>query len=502
MKHFKPYIALLLLLSMPILAQKKGKQAEDPTANIQNFVYQMMTEWKVPGCAISIVKDGKSYFNGGFGLKNQQTKQAVTAQTLFPIASCSKSFTAAALAILVDEGKIEWNKPVKNYLPDFQLSNIEAEHLITVRDLLSHRTGLPRHDFVWLFSNLNRQAIYERLKYLQLSKQPYDQYQYNNLMYMVAGILVEKVAGKSWEAFVKERILTPLNMNSTVLTYPELFKSTDYALSYKEDKGNWVEVGFASNVDAIGPAGAIKSNTIDMTNWLLLQLQKGKFNDQPIISEKNLKENHTPIQVVWPAEAKYPELGFATYGMGWNLNVYRGAQRSQHNGSIEGYRSQMTVFPNNGLGIFITTNTSDADYFFVNTVTNYIADQLLELNSIDWNQRYKKDREDARFEEEKKTKAMAANRKIGAAMSHHIDFYTGIFEHPAYGILQIYKTDRGLRATYHNRSFELTHFHYDYFMGNELWENVPLEFESNLKGEIYQIKASIPNAGEIIFNKK
>ena len=239
-----------------------------------------------------------------------------------------------------------------------------------------------------------------------------------------------------------------------------------------------------------------------MTNWLLMQLQNGKFNGKQIISEKNLKENHTPIQVVYPAEAKYPELGFSSYGMGWNMNVYRGNQRRQHNGSIEGFRSQMTVFPNNNLGIFITTNTGAVDYNFVNIITNYIADNLLNLNTIDWNNRLKKDRDEAKFEEEKKKKEYNASRKMGAMMSHPIDFYAGIFEHPAYGLLQIFKTDKGLRAFYHNKQVELTHFHYDYFEGNDFLEGVTFNFLTNAKGDIDKIVATFPNAGEVEFKRK
>lgn len=495
--------AVLLITFNTNFAQRKGTPTQaDTLNNINNFVLQMMTEWKIPATSITIVKDGKPYYAFAFGLKNTQKNIPNTVNTLFPIASCTKSFTATALAILVDEGKLDWSKPIKEYMPDFQLYDDEATKTITARDVLSHRTGLPRHDYVWLFANNDRETIFKNLKYLKPSKPLYAQYQYNNLMYMVAGVLVERISGKTWETFVKEKILTPLDMKNTVLTYPEMFRSPDYAMSYKLENEQFVEAGFGSNVDAIGSAGSIKSTAVDMTNWLLMQLQNGKFNDKQIVSEKNLRENHTPIQVVYPAEAKYPELGFSSYGMGWNMNVYRGHQRRQHNGSIEGFRSQMTIFPNNSLGIFITTNTGAVDYNFVNIITNYISDNLLNLSTIDWNSRLKKDRDDAKFEEEKKKKEYNATRKMGAMMSHPIDYYAGVYEHPSYGTLQIFKTDKGLRAFYHNKQVELTHFHYDYFEGTDFLDGITFSFLTNPKGDIDKIIATFPNAGEVEFKRK
>ena len=474
----------------------------DTINNINSFILSMMAKWKIPATSITIAKDGKLYYSSAYGLKNTAKNLPATINTLFPIASCSKSFTAAALGILADEGKLDWNKPIKEYMPDFQLFDEVATNTITTRDILSHRTGLPRHDFVWLFNNNDRESIFKNMKYLKSSKTLHAQYQYNNLMYNVAGVLVERLSGRTWENFIREKILVPLDMKSTVLTYPEMFKNSDYAMSYKIEKEQLVEVGFGSNVDAIGSAGSVKSNAVDMTNWLLMQLQNGKFNGKQIISERSLKENHTPLQLVFPAEAKYPELGFGSYGMGWMMNVYRGNQRRQHNGSIEGFRSQMTVFPNNNLGIFITTNTGAVDYNFVNIITNYISDNLLNMNQIDWDSRYHKEVNDNKFEEEKKNKEHDATRKMGAMMSHPIDYYAGVYEHPAYGTLQIFKTDKGLRVFYHNRQTELRHFHYDFFEGDDFLEGVSFNFSTNSKGDIDKILATFPNAGEVEFKRK
>lgn len=499
------YLLLFLFVFSPALAQKKKTKAVVPVDTLKQldtFVDKMLAEWAVPGTALCIVKDGKLLYAKGYGVKDIKTKTPVTANTLFGIASCSKSFTAACLAILADEGKLDWNKTVKEYLPDFQLSDEYATRTLTARDLVSHRSGLPRHDYVWVSAPLNRKEMFDRLKYLPLNKPVYAQYQYNNLMYMAAGVLIERLSGKTWEEFMREKILDPIGMKTTVLTYPEMLKNADYSLSYDDEKHLEKEAGFDSNVDGIGPAGAVKANVKEMANWLLLQLNKGKAGDKVIVSEKNLNENHTPIAVVQPAEAKYPELGFGTYGMGWTINTYRGHQRRQHGGSIEGYRSQMTVFPNDNLAVFITTNTGVVGYNFVSTITNYIADTYLERNVIDWNSRLRKDFVETK---EKSAKAKVDNenqRQKDTKPTHALANYAGTYEHPAYGTLTISVNSDSLKADFHTEKIALRHYHYDIFEGLGDWENIKFKFLMNIKGEIDRISLEMPAAAMDIELKK
>lgn len=499
------YLLLLLFIFSPTFAQKKKTKVVVPVDTLKQldtFVDRMLAEWGVPGTALCIVKDGKFLYAKGYGVKNIKTNAPVTANTLFGIASCSKSFTAACLAILADEGKLDWNKPVKEYMPDFQLSDEYATRTLTARDLVSHRSGLPRHDYLWVSAPLNRKEMFDRLKFLPLNKPVYAQYQYNNLMYMAAGVLIERLSGKTWEEFMREKILDPIGMKTTVLTYPEMLKNTDYSLSYDDEKNLGKEAGFDSNVDGIGPAGAVKANVTEMSNWLLLQLNKGKVGDKVIVSEKNLNENHTPLAVVQPAEAKYPELGFGTYGMGWTINNYRGHQRRQHGGSIEGYRSQMTVFPNDNLAVFITTNTGVVGYNFVSTITNYIADTYLEKNVIDWNSRLRKDFLEAK-EKSAKTKVDNENqRQKDTKPTHALTNYAGSYEHPAYGTLTINVDGDSLKAEFHTEKIRLRHYHYDIFEALGDWENIKFKFLMNAKGEIDRVSLEMPAAAMDIELKK
>ncbi|MFN8346019.1 MAG: serine hydrolase [Spirosomataceae bacterium] len=497
----------LLFLFFPALisvAQKKTAPTVpvNPISELDGFVNQMLVEWRVPGASVAIVKDGKLLYAKGYGLKDVKNNLPVTERTLFPIASCTKSFTAATLAILADEGKLDWNKPVKDYLPDFQLHDEYATRTVTARDLVSHRTGLPRHDWTWLYANLDRQGLYQRLKYLPLSKPVYAQYQYNNLMFMTAGVLIERLTGKSWESVLREKILQPLNMHQTVLTYPELFQTNDYALSYRDNNGQWVEQGFGSNVDAIGPAGSVKSNAVEMANWLVMQLNKGKFGAKQIVSEANLKENHTPHSIVFPAEITFSELGYATYGMGWSINMYRGLLRLAHNGSIEGYRSQMAFFPNQNLGIVILTNTGLADYYFVNAVCNYISDKWLNLSSIDWKSRLKTAQAEAKAKIEKAKQENAAKRKPDTKPSHNSEAYNGTYQHPAYGPFSLEtRGDDELIGIFHGLPFTLKHYHYDVFEGTGIFDQTKFNFLIDAKGTIDRVTVTMANAGEIEFKK-
>lgn len=503
----KPTITFLFsffLLAITLFAQKKTTPPPplNPFISLDTFVNQMLTEWRVPGASVAIVKDGKLLYAKGYGLKDVKNNFPVTERTLFPIASCTKSFTSAALAILADEGKLDWNKPVKDYMPDFQLHDEYATRTVTARDLVSHRTGLPRHDWTWLYANLDRQSLYQRLKHLPLSKPVYAQYQYNNLMFMTAGVLVERISGKSWENFLREKILQPLGMKQTVLTYPELFQTNDYALSYRDNNGQWAEQGFGSNIDAIGPAGSVKSNAVEMANWLMMQLNKGKFGEKQIVSEANLKENHTPHIIVSPAEITFRELGYATYGMGWSINTYRGFLRLSHNGSIEGYRSQMAFFPNENLGVVVLTNTGLADYYFVNSVTNYVTDKWLNLSIIDWPTRLKTAQSEAKAKTEKSKQENAAKRKSDTKPSHNLDSYTGTFQHPAYGSFALEaRGEEEFIGVFHGLPFTLKHYHYDVFEGTGVFDQAKFDFRIDAKGAIDRVMVNLSNAGEIEFKK-
>ncbi len=274
-------------------------QTEETTttlfAGIDDTVASWLSAWKVPGLALAVVKDGEMVFARGFGKRDLTGGEAVTPQTIFAIGSSSKAFTAASLAMLVDEGKLNWDRPVREYIPFFKLYDTVASERITPRDLLIHNSGLPRHDLAWYRSSRSRKELVEGLRYLEPSKDFRSTWQYQNMMYATAGYLVECVSGLSWEDFVQQRIFAPLGMsNSYVNDTSAREHTTNYSLPYREKDGEIQQIPFYSHWQALGPAGSIHSNVEDLCKWLLLHLNKGKVGDRQLISEGQMTQLHSP----------------------------------------------------------------------------------------------------------------------------------------------------------------------------------------------------------------
>ena len=480
-------------------------QADQPELKgFDAFVTAVMEEWKVPGLAISIVRDGQVIFARGFGYRDLAGKLPVTPHTVFGIGSCSKAFTATTLGILVDEGKLEWDKPVREYLPSFKLSDEVASERLTPRDLLIHRSGLPRHDNVWIRSPLSRQEMFDRLRYLEFSRDIRQTYQYNNLMVMTAGYLAGVAAGLSWEELAKARILDPLGMAETNFSTDISQKLSDFAKSYTLVKEQVEEFPFY-NADALGPAGSINSNVFDMAAWVLLNINKGKYGeklDRQIISEQRLSQIHAP-QVVVPDELRYPELYYPTYGMGWRMNAYRGRSLVSHSGAIMGFSAMVAFLPKEKIGIVLLNNLEDAP---VNSTLTYnVIDRLLGLEPVDWAQRVRDEQAKRKAEREKRAKDRDADRQLGTQPSHPLAAYAGSFEHPAYGTIEVRWDGEKLAADYHQRTFVFEHYHYDMFKIRNDWMDAEYKvtFATDPKGGVGSLAVPFETSvKDIVFTRK
>ena len=248
------FFSLLLLLASILPATEKTAQPLD-FKDLAKFTARIMDEWKIPGLAMAIVKEGQTIYSEGFGFRDVERKLKVTPETLFNFGSNSKGFTATSVGILVDEKKLAWDKPVKDYLPFFELQDPVATLRATPRDLLAHRTGLPRHDAVWDGSSATRLELVKQLRFLPPSADFREKMQYTNNLITAAAYLVEHLSGKSWEAFIEERILEPLGMNNTNFTARDYLNAPNFALPYSVRAGNFVAVPYR-NVELIGPAAA------------------------------------------------------------------------------------------------------------------------------------------------------------------------------------------------------------------------------------------------------
>jgi CubicO group peptidase (beta-lactamase class C family) len=501
-KRLMSLVCLILFVSLficsPLPAQEETEKVS--LKGFPEFINKTMEEWKVPGLAICIVKNGKVIFSEGLGFRDVKKGLKVTPQTLFAIGSCSKAFTATTMGILVDEGKLDWDKPVREYLPSFKLKDLFATERMTPRDLVCHRSGLPRHDLMWYNSSAGRKEIFDRLRYLEPSKDFRTVFQYQNLMFMTAGYMVGQIMRTTWEEFVQERIFDPLGMNDSNFSVEDSKKAPDFALPYTERKDKVVEIPFR-NIDTIGPAGSINSNVTDMAKWLLLNLNKGKQGEKQIISEASLKQIHSP-QMLSSQSIRYDELFYSSYGMGWGITAYRGHLLLIHGGGIDGFTALVSLMPRDNFGLVILTNLGNNP---VPSIVAYNAyDRLLSLDPVDWNKRIKEQIDKAKAEEEKAKKEKDKDRKLNTKPSHPIEDYTGDFEHPGYGVVSVEKKGEQLKGIFNSIEFTMSHYHYDVFeFHNELLDTrMKVSYFTDVKGNIHSLAIKMePAVEEIIFTR-
>ena len=470
------------------------------------YVQKVMSDWKVPGAAIVIVKDGKVVLSKGYGLRDLKTNLPVTEQTLFPIASITKSFTVATLGTLASEGKLDWDKPVREYLPDFRLSDDVLTARVTPRDLVTHRTGLPRHDATWYRSDLTREEMYSRLRYLEPNRDLRREFQYNNLMFMTAGYMAGKLAGSTWEDAVSTRIFKPLGMTSSNFDFGASFKSAgDVAHPYRKDDNEVAhEAPIYPGDPALGPAGAIVSNLSDMTQYLLMYLNHGKHGDQQIISQADIRQMTTPQMVIRSSDVD-PEIGYANYGMGLFVTTYRGHKYVQHGGNLDGFSLLISFLPDDNIGSVILLNMEASS---LREVLSYnINDRMLGLDQVDWSKReldrylaFKKASDEARDKN-------YVPRREHTQFSHPIEEYVGEYSNPAYGVVAVDRSgERDLKITFHTMQSTAEHWHYDVWRVPhnplDLLQETEVMFNTDWEGNIASLSSSFePSVRDIIFTR-
>lgn len=472
-------------------------------AGFDDVVRTMMQEWKVQGLGIALVKDGEIVLLKGYGKRNVADDLDVTPDTLFAIGSCTKAFTTAALGILVDEGKLDWDTPVKHYIPSFRLQDDFATERMTPRDLVCHRSGLPRHDTVWYGSTRSRKELFDRLQYLEPSKDFRTFWQYQNLMYMTAGYLIEVVSGQTWEAFVQQRILTPLGMERSNYSVVASQQTSDFSLPYKEEKDEVQRIDFYNDeaFASVAPAGAINSSVAEMSKWLLMHMNKGKVGETQIVSEAQLLQMHAP-QMVIPDPRKYTELSTPSYGLGWFIHSYRGHLFIEHGGNIDGFSALTAFFPDDKIGMVILSNMEATPVPVILCYT--LADRFLGLEPVDWHGRIKQEYDEMKAAIEKGKEKSGMDRVADTQPSHALDAYTGDYEHPAYDTLTIEREDDHLKTTLNSLSVVLAHYHYDIFEAHvEKFDlHMKVAFSTNVKGDIDTVSMPLePAVKEIVFKR-
>jgi CubicO group peptidase (beta-lactamase class C family) len=493
--------------TFPFTLERKANPAATAQEALKGFdevATDAMKKFDVPGMAIAIIKDKEVVYSKGFGYRDVEKQLPVTPDTLFAIGSSTKAFTTFVLGTLVDEGKLEWDKPVRNYISWFKLYDPATSERLTPRDLVTHRSGLPRHDLVW-YNNYDatRKSLVERLPYLEPSADLREKFQYNNLMFLTAGYLTEVVTGKTWEEAVRERILQPLGMTRTNFSVADSQKEADAALGYRLKEKKVEKMPFRP-ITNMGPAGAINSSINEMSHWVIVHLNGGKYGDKQIANAATVEDMHL-AHMTTGATIGRADVSPAEYGMGWFVNTYRGHRRVEHGGNIDGFSANVTLFPQDGVGVVVLTNLNGTP--LRDLIVNVIADRLLKIEPVDWIAQataVRAAQEAAQKEGEKKKQS---TRVQGTQPAHKLEEYAGDYEHPGYGLLKVTLKEGKLEAAFNGITTPLEHWHYDTFNGmkatDSTFEDMKYTFQTDANGYVARIGVPFEAAvNEIVFKKK
>jgi CubicO group peptidase (beta-lactamase class C family) len=481
-------LCLLLLWQTTAYSQT---EAPEPLRNIDAYIEKAMSDWQIPGLAIAVVKDDKIIYAKGFGVQEIGKNETVNEKTVFPIASATKAFTAAALGILADEGKLKIDDKITKFLPEFQLYDPFVTKEITIRDLLAHKTGLADADIL-RFGDYDRAEILRRARFLPPSGSFRSQFSYNNQMYLAAGQIIPAITQKSWDLFLKERIFTPLGMTATGTSVKELENNPNAARPHAKISGKVQAIPYLS-VDNSAPSGAINSNVVDMAQWLRLQLGKGAVGGQQILSSAIIKEMHSP-QITIPYKTLenkiYGEPQFLTYGLGWYVQDYRGKKVVQHGGRHPGMTAQVGFMPEENLGVVILTNMDALPVraalmfrVFDAFLGGESKDRSAELLSI-----FKTG------EQQKETLLKQLDEKLAQAPKPPLDLseYTGIYEEPMLGQVRVMREKEKLVLRYSaGMSGDLAHLGNNNFIvtwRNSVYDKAQVGFTVNANGKVEEIK--------------
>jgi CubicO group peptidase (beta-lactamase class C family) len=423
---------------------------------LELLIAEAMEEWKIPGLAIAVVQNGEVALVRAYGFRDVEAGLRVTTDTQFLIGSITKSFTSTGLALLVDERRLDWKKPVRDYIPEFRLHDAVATDRITVRDLLCHHSGLPRHDWVWVPGDLSPAQMLAAMRYLEPSDDIRSGFQYFNLGYFVASVVAERVSGQTWTEFTRARLTDKLHMTVT-FTVEDLAAAADAAVPYAMDADTRLRAKLWP-IRATA-AGGINTSIASFASWLRLHLDTGELEGQRLISAALIQQLQTPrVHVSAPEFAEYGDLH---YGLGFRSHRYRGERVVWHGGGWIGWSTLMTMLPDRGVGVAVFTNRSPS--MVAEILANYVFDRVCGKEPIPWLDRHRERRRKFVAQLEVDRQARNATRRPDSRPSHDLADYVGDYDHPAYGRITITHAEGKLSWSYRGMSEPLAHRHYDTF---------------------------------------
>jgi CubicO group peptidase (beta-lactamase class C family) len=491
-------LAVALVAPAPVAAQQR-----EPFPGFDAYVRTALAAWKVPAVSVAIVRNDSIVYAKGYGVREVGKTTQVDERTLFAIGSSSKAFTAAAVAMLVDSGKVRLDAPATAYLPGFQLRDNYASREISVRDLLSHRSGLARGELIWYGSDNDRDEILRRVRFLEPSWSFRSQFGYQNIMYLAAGQVVARVANQSWDDFIKQRLLQPLGMTSSSTSITAL-RGMDNVASPHAEVNDTVRAIPYRNIDNIAPAGSINSNAIDMAQWVRLQLGGGKYAGKQLISKRMVDEMHTAQMVIrrdGGMGTMNPSAHLMSYGLGWFLSDYEGRYLVQHGGNIDGMTALVAMLPEEKYGVVILSNMNGSN--LPTALMLRLFDAHLKRPAKDWSAQMRQRVDSMR------TVALAAQQRQGdprvpnTKPSLALSAYAGTYADSAYGTLRVTESSGALSLTYGSTwKGPLEHYHFDTFrmrLDTPVLPPVPVNFRIDAAGKVDEVRLDL--AGQVTFKR-
>lgn len=437
--------------------------------NFDEWIENSRKDWNIPGLAVGVVKNGEVIYAKGFGEKQLGSGEKVDANTIFSIASVSKNITAAALGILVDEGKISWDDKIITHIPWFQLKDPWVTREVTIRDVLTHRVGLGRilGNRLQFMTESSRDSVLYRMRYMDFEAPFRSQFVYNNVMYSLAGQIIEYVDGRTWDEFLKERLFMPLGMNSTTTSITDIKPNDNQAYPHQEIEGKVVSIP-RRNWDNAGPAGGVNSTINDLNKWMLMQLgDPGTYEGKTLISRKQMNEIQKPQTLRSHNNALSPHV---SYGLGWLITDKEGYRVITHGGATDGFNTAMYLVPELELGIVVVGNTFNS---LGDAICHQVIDYVMDVTD-------KKDWSEYLLENYKKsyTHAMEVRNEIHEARVKNtrptldLDAYVGEYTSKGYGKIEVRKENKALVAYFWDTEgleAKLEHWHFDTFRA--IWKN-------------------------------
>ncbi len=512
-------LLLLFLLSTNFFAVSQNDKEKKTLDSLAGCYKKSLADWEVPGMSVAIVKDGKVIFSEGFGVRNINEKNRVDSKTMFPVASNTKAFTAASLAILVDQGKLDWQDKVIEYIPWFQLYDPYVTANMTIRDLLCHRSGLATFsgDLLWYGSTYSRSEVIRRARFLKPVYGFREHYGYSNIMFLTAGEIIPAVSGKSWDDFIKEYFFQPLGMTRTITSTNDLKKFSNVATAHTDITApngtkTVIPIEFL-NWDNIAPAGSIISCADDMAQWLILQLNKGIYNSDTLFTPARSREMwsaNTVQDISRFSETYMPSTSFRAYGLGWGINDYKGHKIVGHSGGYDGMISYTCMVPDMNLGFVILTNKNSSLYYPMMLTT---LDAFLGGETRDWSQFMLERIKQGEAGDRKQRQEWEQNRIKNTLPSLKPEDYCGIYESELYGEASVNLANGQLMVQFMptpTLSGTLTHWHFDTFeIEFKLLPSLPkgtCTFTLDAAGKVEKMKIDVPNPDfdftELDFRKK